>query len=240
MKKYIIMALVSSFMGIMSNPEVLTASDRVALNGLSSAGIVETIEVATGANADVDAGALVADGNTGVSGGFVSANTVSGVMYNSNTSGDVVGNVSYAPVTYVPANNIQIAGHTIEVVVGGSGDSGSHVNMNGRLLAGHNSVGVFGGLSGVGVGTTFSVTVGGVTTNYRVSNKVTYTKDDLNKQVSYVCGYGTRICNGNLMSQLKDPTDTEMRHSLVLMTCAGTMLGGGDATHRLVLFADAI
>lgn len=43
MKKYVIMAMISSFIGIMANPEMLMASDRVEVAGLNNAGIVETV-----------------------------------------------------------------------------------------------------------------------------------------------------------------------------------------------------
>ena len=85
----------------------------------------------------------------------------------------------------------------------------------------------------MGVGQTFSLTFNGVTTNYRVSNKVEYAKtsattlgiDGINYKMS-------RVANGY------DPNGT--RHGLAIMTCSGTSYRNGDASHRLVLFADAI
>ena len=42
--------------------------------------------------------------------------------------------------------------------------------------------------------------------------------------------------SGNYMNSVS----TAWGHSIALMTCAGQSLGSGDATHRLVVFADAL
>lgn len=99
-----------------------------------------------------------------------------------------------------------------------------------KLIYAHNSSNLFGNLKSLGIGATFTITDSGVTKTYVVSDKVTFEKNNgllqLNGsgnymgRITYSAGYG----KGN--------------HSLALMTCAGTSLGGGDATHRLVIFAD--
>ena len=136
--------------------------------------------------------------------------------------------------TYIaPANNIKIAGRTLEVVgVDGTDvDAGGHVNKYGeKFLYGHNSAAVFGALASLGQGTTFTVTYGGVVTNYVVNEVVEFKK----------------ISRTQLMDESEQKytmnaiAQNAKGHSLALMTCAGENLGGGDATHRLILFADAI
>ncbi len=106
----------------------------------------------------------------------------------------------------------------------------SDIYKTSKLLYAHNSSNLFGNLKSLGIGSTFTVTDSGTTKTYVVSDKVTFEKNhgllqingsgNYMGRVTYSAGYG----NGN--------------HSLALMTCAGTSLGGGDATHRLVIFAD--
>ena len=138
----------------------------------------------------------------------------------------------YAPVA-IPANNIVIAGRTIEVIGVGSTalDAGGHVNKYGSFYYGHNSAAVFGGVLNMGVGSTFTVTYGGVTTTYQVANAVTFEK---NGDLLQLNGYG------NFMDSVSRAVYMGTQYSVSLMTCAGTSLGGGDATHRYVLFANAI
>ena len=144
--------------------------------------------------------------------------------------------VAPARVYTAPANHIDIAGRSIRVEYTNSTavDAGNVVKFyNNKFLYGHNSYNVFGFLPFVGIGQTFSVSYNGAVTNYRVSNKVEYAKTGDTTlgigDVTYKMGH---VANGF------DPSET--RHSLVIMTCSGTPLGRGDATHRLVLFADAI
>ena len=141
-----------------------------------------------------------------------------------------------APVYTASANNIAIAGRTIEVVDVNSTtvDAGNHVNrFRGKLLYGHNSAGVFGSILGLGAGATFSVTTNGVTTNYRVANTVTFEKNtstgqlQLNGAGSYMNGVAAAYYGG-------------VHYDLALMTCAGVSYGNGDASHRFVIFAVAI
>ena len=122
--------------------------------------------------------------------------------------------------------------YTVTVHSGGIVEhpSYSDIYKTGKLIYAHNSSNLFGNLKSLGIGSTFTVTDSGTTKTYVVSDRVTFEKNNgllqLNGagnymgRVTYSAGYG----NGN--------------HSLALMTCAGTSLGGGDATHRLVIFAD--
>ena len=96
-----------------------------------------------------------------------------------------------------------------------------------KLIYGHNSGNLLGNLGSLAIGEVFTITEGGVTKNYRVADKVTYRKT--------ADGYLEN--DKSLMRQIAYDA---MGHSVALMTCAGQPLGGGDATHRLVIYADAI
>lgn len=144
--------------------------------------------------------------------------------------------VTSAPVYVAPANNIAIAGRTIEIVdvANTTVNAGNHVNrFRGKFLYGHNSAGVFGPIVGLGVGATFSVTTNGVTKNYMVANMVTFEKNSttgqlqLNGAGSYMNGVAAAYYGG-------------VSYDLSLMTCAGVSYGNGDASHRFVIFAKAI
>ena len=130
------------------------------------------------------------------------------------------------------ANRLNIAGRSLVVEYSPNTgvDAGRVVKFyNNKFLYGHNSAGVFGFLPSVGVGQTFTLTYTGVTTTYQVMEKVEYAKSspttlNLNGR-DYSMAYIAKGMN---------------KYSLTLMTCSGRSLGGGDATHRLVLYANAI
>ena len=134
------------------------------------------------------------------------------------------------PETRIPDNYIRIGGKTIEVVgVSTTGaEAGNHVNYIGKLLYGHNSAAVFGHLENLGIGETFTVVYEGATTNYVITGSDLFEK---NLETGRLQLGGS----GNYMTSIKN---NARGHDLALMTCAGTMLGGGDATHRLVVYAD--
>ena len=135
-------------------------------------------------------------------------------------------------VTVAPANAISIAGRVIPIVdvADTAVDAGDHVNKYGaKFLYGHNTAAVFGNLTSVGVGNVFTVAYGGTSRNYQVQEVQVFEKTSP-KQLS-VGGRDYR------MSYIANGMG---RYDIVLMTCYGTMLGGGDATHRYVVFANAI
>lgn len=155
MKNKFLILLFSSFIGIFANPEILTASDSVAVSGLDNTGIVETV--------------LPLEPEPEPA--YIAAPTyvASAPVYT-------------APPVYVtPTNNIQIAGRTLEIVDVASTtvDAGNHVNKYGdKFLYGHNSVNVFAGLYNMGPGSVFSVAYGGVTHNYQVKQVVIFEKSN--------------------------------------------------------------
>ena len=209
MKKYLFMALLASFIGIISNPELLAASDSVSVTSISNLGVVETV-----IEKPVEAEPVV---------------TQVAVA----KAAPRVAPAAPAAATPTPArNSITVAGRTLTIVDVDTtlADSGDHVNKIGKLLYGHNSGRVFGNLASLSVGSVFTVTYGGATTTYRVSDIVTYEKN---------LSTGALQLNGR-GNYMKSIMNTARGHSVALMTCAGTSLGGGDATHRLVIYADVI
>ena len=96
-----------------------------------------------------------------------------------------------------------------------------------KMVYGHNTANLLGSLANRYVGETITITEGGVARNYRVSEKVYYNK----------------TADGNLNNDprlMSNIANTALGHDVALLTCAGQMLGGGDATQRLVIYADAI
>ena len=136
----------------------------------------------------------------------------------------VKSNTQTASKTTPSGSYISILGKNLNIFQTGSTevDAGSRVARYGsKFLFGHNSGNVFAGLSGV---SSFSVTINGATTNYRVSKVATMTKEEASRRMNAMAQGGY---NGKY-------------YDLAIMTCAGTNLGGGDATHRTVLFANAV
>lgn len=96
-----------------------------------------------------------------------------------------------------------------------------------KLVYGHNSWNLLGNLVYRYAGENFTITENGVATNYRVAEVAIYEKT----------ADGSLNGDKRLMARI---ANSAMGHSIALMTCSGTPLGNGDATHRLVVFADAI
>ena len=92
---------------------------------------------------------------------------------------------------------------------------------------------MFGGLVNVPVGGTFTVAYNGLTTTYRVEKIVIFEKNTQNGllQLNGVGNYMGRVAYGLFEG---------VQYNMSIMTCYGTSFGNGDASHRLVLFANAI
>ena len=131
-------------------------------------------------------------------------------------------------VAKTPTNNMSIVGKDLEVVEVGSSslDAGTHVNKFRRMFYGHNSAEVFAGIDGA---SEFSVTLNGVTTRYRVMEKHTFEKYS-----------ATQLSLDGQVYSMAVLVNYAWGYDVILVTCAGQSLGHGDATHRLVLFANEI
>lgn len=110
----------------------------------------------------------------------------------------------------------------------------SHANLSyaaiykyNKMVYGHNTANLLGSLADLMVGDDITITEGGVVGNYRVAAVALYEKT-ADGYLNHDPGLMTRIAN------------TAMGHSVALFTCAGRSLGGGDATHRLVVYADRV
>ena len=147
-----------------------------------------------------------------------------------------------APNAGKPADSIQIAGKSLNITTVDNtiADSGNHVNrfkkgnFDGRFLYGHNRAAVFGGLKNLGVGNTFTVTLDGVQNTYRIAQIVIFNKN-VAKGTVELAGDET-----NYMGQVAKAKFKGVQYDLSVMTCHGQSLGGGDATERLVIFANKI
>ena len=97
----------------------------------------------------------------------------------------------------------------------------------GKLIYGHNSSNLLGNLGHLSIGEVFTITEGGVTSNYQVTNMVMYEKTP------------DGFLNGDwdLMGQIMR---TAMGNDVAIMTCAGQSYGNGDASHRLVVYANRV
>ena len=103
-----------------------------------------------------------------------------------------------------------------------------------KFIFGHNSNGIFNHLKNLSNGSIFSVTIQGKTTTYRVSFK----------EVS--CDYSnpTYPCsnypNDPVLNMYDAILPSRRGADLALMTCSGTPIGNGDATHRLMVYANRV
>lgn len=135
-------------------------------------------------------------------------------------------------VSVPQGNYISVAGRNLAIVDVGDTmvDAGNHVNKYGeKFLYGHNSAGVFGGLVNVYEGDVFTVSYGGVVRNYRVAERGIFEK------VS-----DTALRRDGAEYKMRAIANGRGKYDMVLMTCYGTVYGNGDASHRLILFANAI
>ena len=104
--------------------------------------------------------------------------------------------------------------------------SGGDIYRFKHLLFAHNTGNLFGNLSSLSVGQLIAISDGATTTDFRVAEVGLYNK-------------ANGVLNGDPQFINKLAAHA-MGHDLALMTCAGTPLGGGDATQRLVVYVDAV
>ena len=214
MIKRILIILFSSFLGIIGNPEFLTASDSVFLSGLNEEKIVETVALPEPETTEMSSEAEVAYEDT----------------YYEPAYYDYYEEEYYEEPVYEPYT----ANYNVTYHVGSKDEFNAiayslsyyDIYKYKNMLYGHNSWNLLGNLTERYIGEIITITDGGVTRSYRVSDIAVYEK----------------TADGNLEwdSKLMGRIANGMGHSISLFTCYGTSYGNGDASHRYVVFADAI
>lgn len=228
--KRLILLLFSSFIGIVGVPEILTGADTVEATGLSLTGIVETA-------APIVEESEEAPINSSNSNSHASSNAVQNFSVEKPSTPVATQNASPVSspavtslVSPVLNDEITFLGHTVSIVNVSSTavDAGNHVNrFREKFLYGHNSSAVFGGLVNLNEGGRFVVRIDGITKSYVVIEKVIYEK---------ASGTSLRL-NGKDYS-MSAIAKGRGKYNIVLMTCYGVSYGNGDASHRLVIYAN--
>ena len=219
MIKRILIILFSSFLGIIGNPEFLTASDSVILTGLDESNIVETVALPEPEVSEASSEVETTSDEVGYS----------APVYEEP--------VYYAPVYVAPANNISINGRTVELAYTGTtgedagGQSLAWYYKTGKFIYGHNSQNVFGFLDSAydggwlnGMG--FSVTMNGDTSYYTVVNYRLYDYD-VN---SPLCLWYNGTCTK--MNPVVGASLDGVSYRMAIMTCYA------GSSKRLVVFAN--
>lgn len=243
--KRLIIIFLSSFIGITTVPDILVSADAAPISDVKFAEVKASVTTETPVKTTV-ATTPVATKTTTTQTKPTTQATKPAAQTQTQT----------APATQTPAtpatpaikpNQIVIGGRTISmtIVKDTRADAGNHVNMYcgsnaacNKFIYGHNSAAVFGNLKNLRVGVdTFTVTLNGVTSTYRIVNKVIYDYE--------LGGNGALRLNGdtsiNYMNRTAKAKDNNnVQYDLALMTCHGQSLGSGNASQRLVLFANKI
>ena len=215
LKEAIFAIFASSFVGIMGNPEVLMASNSVAITGVKNLGVVETIPYPV-VN-DEPAGAFVlseydaVSENVAYAGGIGGTVDVSVAETKFNDFGAVAPAVQSLPENYVSFNGI-VAAYRFA-----TGDPGEIASRNGKLISGHNYT-EFGQILSLGIGDSVTVAEEGVATVYRVAEIIPY-------DVRYTYCYDGSVCSSlwydGSKYAMNAMTKKARGHALALMTCAG-------------------
>ena len=124
-----------------------------------------------------------------------------------------------------PPNHLSYLGHTVPIFTSYDTltDSGTQIGLyNDKFLYGHNSWNVFGDLPSLAIGDTLTINLNGKAATYRVSYVTTLDKATTQR----------------FMLSIANARFDGVQYSYSLMTCAGTSVGNGDASHRLILFVD--
>lgn len=249
--KRLIIIFLSSFIGITTVPDILVSADAAPISDVKFAEVKAAVTTETPVETTV--------ATTPVATKTTTPQTKPAAQTQTQTAPVTQKPVRATPTTQTPAtpavtpapavkpNQIVIGGRTIPmtIVKDTRADAGNHVNMYcgsnaacNKFIYGHNSSAVFGNLKNLRVGVdTFTVTLNGVTSTYRIVNKVIYDYE--------LGGNGALRLNGdtsiNYMNRTAKAKDNNnVQYDLALMTCHGQSLGNGNATQRLVLFANKI
>lgn len=214
MAKKVFLLIWACVLSVLTNPAVLTASDDFVAK-MPDFGHTEVLVAAaevpeTAEAAEAPSIGLAGLGTTDYLGGNI---------------GKAADLHSTAP-THVNYQVTSVVGSASEFIRIHQNLSYSDIYRYRKLVYGHNSANLLGNLSSLTGGQIFTLTEGGATTNYQVLNIVYYQNqaNGLNNDPA-------------LMTQI---ANTALGYDVALMTCAGTPLEGGNATQRLVVFANAV
>ena len=245
LKKVIFALFCASFIGIMANPEMLAASNSVAVKELNPARIVETLLPANNA--------------------FAASNEILGIVEPLATHNDLDWSIhSYEkPVEYYSTEEdagygaaddaastgyyITIAGRDLWIedatTANRNVDSGDHiVHMAGtKWYRGHNSWDVLRGIYNMGQGSSFTITENGVTRSYVVAREPVI----MSNMGTYFLHNGLIYSESDFMRGFyQEDYDTlgyaGATYDVVISTCYGEMISDNDAAERFVLFARAV
>ena len=214
MKNYIMIILATIFATIMIN----TGTNVKADTSSEANFVTNSAETLTLSNLDVQEEAKYSE----------IASEVNVTAKTTTTSVSTTKTTSSTPVNYT----VTATSNTVVT------DPGNEIYKTANLLYAH-AYKHFSNLKTLSVDSTFTVTLNGTVTTYRVS-EVHYFKK-LDSTTLVLCQNGLDDCGGkSQMSILRyasyyDANSATHPHSLALMTCAGT-----NDSHRLVVFADKI
>ena len=231
MAKRLFLLLICSFIGIVNAPSFLMATDAVELSNVDASKVVETVILPepTPEPTPAPSSEPITSRTTTATEATAIATTAAPVNPTTPAQADPL-------ATNTVTNAIVITGRVIPIVEVGDAtvDSGNHVNKYGdKFLYGHNSANVFGALSNLSTGQTFTVSLNGTSTNYQIAKIVIYEK---NRETGQLQLNGS----GNYMRAVANARSEGISYDLSIMTCYGTAYDNGDASHRLVIFANAI
>lgn len=212
--KYIGMILLSSFIGIILNPEILTASDSIVVADLDQSAMTETVILAPETSA------------------IPVVNNVAVRTVVTKTAAAKAAEVKVAAVKTTDQIKFAWGAQTLKNASSTEVDAGADAMKSERLIWAHNNT-AFNNIKNLKIGDTFAVTLNGVTKKYKVAaNPIDGAKGITAKVINVNRGelYHEQI--GNFYTSA---LEKGWKHDLVLMTCAGT-----NGSHRYIVVADEI
>ncbi len=207
----------SSISLVISVPARTSTDNRLAVN-ISTKNLVDKPKQTERLKAE----STKATNTTAAEAAYVSSRQGANANLSVNTAQSQAQSVS---LTSAKTDFITIAGRQLAIFRSNSTniDAGSRVGLIGKLLYAHNYASIFGPIGSLPAGSKFQVTLNGQTKSYTITKTVTLEKAEVTK-------YMSALLRGEYRGKTYD---------YVLMTCAGQDLGGGDASHRTLVFANA-
>lgn len=197
--------ILASIIGILANPEILAASDSVKISDLDQTNVAETV-VVTAQAAKTEAKTEAKTAPAAPKAGVVEETTM----------GVKVAEMAKTPVKAQDQIKFSFGAQKLVASNTTALDAGNNAAKVDQMIYGHDYTS-FGKITSLKIGDTFSVTVNGVTKNYRVvANPVDGTKGVTVKVVDAKKGiiYHEKLGNFYVSALMKGWT-----HDLALLTC---------------------